>query len=511
MPRRSGRAAAETGPPNAESKERAADAADAPAEVAELSRGLAESERLYRLLFEEAPIGYVYEDTDTRFVSANRAALEILGVKPEEVTQTVGLTLVANTPQNQERVRRSIEAERAGKELPFIELELRRKDNGMPVWIQRWSRPEPDGRHTRTMLVDITDRVLAAQERQRLQRQNAYLQDEIKASHNFDEIVGESAALRQVLEQVRLVAPNDTSVLVTGETGTGKELIARALHSASARPRRDHPIIKVNCAAIPSGLVESELFGHERGAFTGAVERRTGRFELADRGTLFLDEVGELPTDVQVRLLRVIQEQEFERVGGSRTVKVNVRIIAATNRDLHAAVADGSFRQDLYYRLNVFPIRVPPLRERREDIRSLAEHFVRRFASRVGRKISVIPEEVMHRLIEYAWPGNVRELENVIERAVILSPGPALEIPAESFPAQLRELNTGREGFVRDASTDGASLRSVEHAHVIATLTATKWVIDGPRGAAARLKMHPNTLRSRMKRLAISRPPRDIS
>src|SRR5262249_26681950 len=289
---------------------------------------LQQSERRFRNLYDEAPIAYVYEDTESRFVSANQAAINLLGLKPEEVRGTLGLSLVAPTPESQERVRGAIEAIQHGEERACIELELRRKDDGRPVWGQWWSKPDPDGKYTRTMLVDITDRVLAEQERNRLQQQNLYLREEIKSEYNFDEIVGGSAALHTVLATVGQVAPTDSTVLILGETGTGKELVARAVHNASRR--KDKPLIKVNCSALRTGLVESELFGHEKGAFTGATDKRTGRFELADGGTIFLDEVGELPLETQVKLLRVLQEREFERVGSAKTIRVDVRVIAAT-------------------------------------------------------------------------------------------------------------------------------------------------------------------------------------
>ena len=316
---------------------------------------LRESEQRFRDLYEEAPIAYVIEDLESRFVSANRAAMRILGIKPEEVAGTIGMSLVPETPDAQRRVKEALASVGRGADTSGVVLELRRKDNGQPVWVQWWSKPMPGGKYTRTMFVDITDRVLAEQDRNRLQQQNAYLQEEIKSVHNFEEIIGQSSALSAVLDNTRLVAPTDTSVLITGETGTGKELIARAIHSASTR--REKPLIKVNCAALPTGLVESELFGHEKGAFTGAINRRIGRFELAAGGTIFLDEIGEIPLDVQVKLLRILQEREFERVGGAQTIKTDVRIIAATNRDLLKAVREKTFREDLYYRLSVFPVR----------------------------------------------------------------------------------------------------------------------------------------------------------
>ncbi|HEX6884653.1 MAG TPA: sigma 54-interacting transcriptional regulator [Planctomycetota bacterium] len=477
-------------------------AARAAAELVRLrtQAALAESERRLRDLFEEAPIGYVYEDTETRFVSANRAAQEILGLRPEEVPGTVGMTLVAPTEENQARVRASLEAERAGRELPFIELELRRRSDGRSVWIQRFSRPEPDGKHTRTVLVDITARVLAERERARLSQQNAYLREELKSAHDFEQIVGSSPGLRAALDKVRQVAPTDSTVLILGETGTGKELIARGLHAASRR--KDRPLIKLNCAALPTGLIESELFGHEKGAFTGALEKRVGRFALADGGTIFLDEIGDVPPEVQVRLLRVLQEQEFEPVGSAKTVKVDVRVIAATNRDLAKAVAAGDFRADLYYRLNVFPITVPPLRERREDVPLLAHYFTARYAARIGKRFDAIAEETLLRLAEYSWPGNIRELENVIERAVILAPEGRLVVDPGMLRAEVA-LAAG-ERAPAAPSTDLTAAEN-ERAHLLAALERSGWRIEGERGAAKALGLHPNTLRSRMKRLGLQR------
>jgi formate hydrogenlyase transcriptional activator len=349
-----------------------------------------------------------------------------------------------------------------------------------------------------------------------LERENVYLREEILGEHNFEEIVGNSPALTAVLHTIDRVAPTDTTVLVLGETGTGKELVARAIHSRS--PRHKHPLVKVNCGAIAAGLIESELFGHVKGAFTGALERRTGRFELADRGTLFLDEVGELPLDMQVKLLRVLQEQEFEPVGSSRTVTVDVRVIAATNRGLEQEVAAGRFRADLYYRLNVLPIRVPALRERQADIPQLVMFFIQRHAKRIGRTVEGVSRESMERLTRYGWPGNVRELENVIERALVLSPGGVLDVGRDFLPA----LPTPDVQDSRHPSTvvpmpaasapGGGTLEDIERAHIAATLERTGWVIEGPRGAARVLDMHPNTLRSRMKKLGIERSGRhDIS
>jgi formate hydrogenlyase transcriptional activator len=352
-----------------------------------------------------------------------------------------------------------------------------------------------------------------------LERENVYLREEITDQHNFKEIVGNSPALLAALRTIDRVAPTDTTVLILGETGTGKELVARAIHSRS--PRHQHPLVKVNCGAIPAGLIESELFGHVRGAFTGALDRRVGRFELADGGTLFLDEVGELPLEMQVKLLRVLQEHEFEAVGSSRTTRVDVRIIAATNRDLQHEVSAGRFRADLYYRLNVLPVHVPPLRERREDIPPLTLLFVQRYAKRIGRTIAGVSRDSMEQLAGYQWPGNVRELENVIERALVLSAGEVLEIGTDLLPrtipsetdgtAAARAPVTGsrqeRAGHP-PAGRGGVppnSLDDVQRIHIAATLEQTGWVIEGPRGAARILDMHPNTLRSRMKKLGLTR------
>jgi PAS domain S-box-containing protein len=472
-----------------------------------MEKMLRESEKRYHDLFDEAPIPYVFEDTQTRFISANRAAMKLLGLRAEDVPGTEGMSLVAPTPENQQRIQAAFNDIQKGKERELVELELRRMDNGRPVWVQFWSRPEPDGRYTRTMLIDITDRVLAEREKARLERENQYLQEEIKSAGDFDEIVGRSSALAAVLDAVRRVAPTDASVLITGETGTGKELIARAVHSASKR--HDKPLIKVNCAAMPSGLVESELFGHEKGAFTGAIARRFGRFELADGGTIFLDEVGELSLDVQAKLLRVLQEREFDRLGGGLPQPVDVRVIAATNRDLSKAVREKTFREDLFYRLNVFPIELPPLRHRKDDIPLLAHYLLKKYATKIGKLVEGISSETLHLLQAYRWPGNIRELENVVERAVILADGRVLRIEAE-----LLNVSCDAQSPESAATTDGtssASLETVERSHILAVLQQTRGRIGGPEGAADVLKLHPNTLRSRMKKLGISRKSYDIT
>ncbi len=332
----------------------------------------------------------------------------------------------------------------------------------------------------------------------RLAKENVYLEEEVRTDHNFGEIVGDSAVLHRVLKEVETVAPTDSTVLICGETGTGKELVARALHDLS--PRRDRTFVKLNCAAIPTGLLESELFGHEKGAFTGAITQKVGRFELAHHGTLFLDEVGDIPLELQPKLLRALQEQEFERLGGTRTIRVDVRVVAATNRDLVQMVGDGRFRSDLYYRLNVFPVVLPPLRKRRDDIPKLARHFTQRFARRMGRRIEAIPASIMDSLVRYPWPGNIRELQNVIERAVILSRGTELEVPMSDFKQQPK---VAAADF---PSNKPFTLEEAEREHILRALGETNWMIGGPTGAAFKLGMKRTTLQSKMRKLGIARP-----
>jgi formate hydrogenlyase transcriptional activator len=324
-----------------------------------------------------------------------------------------------------------------------------------------------------------------------LAKEKLYLEDEIRTEYSFEDIVGDSAALKRILKQVETVAPTDSTVLILGETGTGKELIARAIHDLSGRHERT--FIKMNCAAIPTGLLESELFGHERGAFTGAIAQKIGRFELAHQGTLFLDEVGDIPLEMQAKLLRVLQEQEFERLGSPRTLRVNVRLVAATNRDLARMATDRAFRSDLYYRLNVFPITAPPLRERPEDIPLLVRYFAQRYARRMRKRIETIPTETLTALCHYPWPGNIRELENLIERSVILSQGPDLRVSLGELKAQAT------------AASDGAvTLEAAERDHILRALRQANGVLGGPAGAATRLGMKRTTLQSRMKKLGIS-------
>jgi formate hydrogenlyase transcriptional activator len=335
-----------------------------------------------------------------------------------------------------------------------------------------------------------------------------YLEEEIRTEFNFEEIIGESAPLKRALAQVELVAPAGTTVLILGDTGTGKELIARAIHNLS--PRRERTFVKINCAAIPSGLLESVLFGHERGAFTGAVSQKIGRFELADRGTLFLDEVGDIPLELQPKLLRVLQEQEFERLGSNRTQRVDVRVVAATNGDLSKLVAERAFRSDLYYRLNVFPIQVPALRERREDIPLLVRYFVQHFSRRQNKVVQYVPADAMDALVNYGWPGNVRELENFIERAVLLSPGKELRVAMSELRASTTNTDTSAATTSIDAFMPAASsmatLEEAERQHILRALRQTEWRIAGTKGAAALLGMKRTTLQARMRKLGIRRP-----
>ena len=335
-----------------------------------------------------------------------------------------------------------------------------------------------------------------------------YLEEEIRSEFNFEEIIGDSPSLKRALAQVEVAAPAGTTVLILGETGTGKELIARAIHNLS--PRRERTFVKINCAAIPSGLLESELFGHERGAFTGAIAQKIGRFELADHGTLFLDEVSDIPLELQPKLLRVLQEQEFERLGGNRTQRVDVRVVAATNGDLAKLVAERAFRSDLYYRLNVFPIHIPPLRDRRDDIPLLVRYFVQKFSRRSNKAVSYIPGDVMEALTNYSWPGNIRELENLIERAVLLSPGKELRVPLSELKSPAGAAS-GSDSFPAFSAASASAppittLEEAERQHILRALRQTEWRVAGPKGAATLLGMKRTTLQARMRKLGIRRP-----
>ena len=350
---------------------------------------------------------------------------------------------------------------------------------------------------------DITERKYAAEAlkdalaevvslKNRLQSENLYLRQEFRRSHNFEEIVSQDEKFIKILSEVEQVAATEATVLILGETGTGKELIARAIHNISSR--RERPLVKLNCATLPESLIESELFGHERGAFTGAIARKIGRFELANGTTIFLDEIGELPMESQVKLLRVLQEGEFERLGGSDTIRVDVRVIAATNRDLIKGIAEGRFREDLYYRLNIFPIHIPPLRERKGDIPLLVRYFVEKYSAKVGKKVQIVSQAAMDSLQNYSWPGNVRELENIIERAVIISQGKRLEVGNWLPSCDISPEISGT-----------ASLEEVERIHILSVLESTRWRVSGEKGAAKILGMNPQTLFSKMRRLGINR------
>jgi formate hydrogenlyase transcriptional activator len=468
----------------------------------ESNQRLSFSEEQFRDLFEEAPIAYVHQAVDTRILRANHTAMEILGVKPDEIVGLLGTSFFPDTPEAQRRLHEALPLLASGTDEKGVVLELRRRDDGRPLWVRWWCKPEPTGTYTRSMFMDITEQVLMEQEKARLEAQNTYLLDEIRAEQNFGEIVGGSSGLKKVMEQVGLVAPTDATVLITGESGTGKELVARAIHERSARS--EHPLVKLNCSAVPEGLFESEFFGHVKGAFTGALKDKPGRFELANGGTLFLDEIGEVPLAMQAKLLRVLQEQELERVGDTRTRKVNVRVIAASNRDLKKEVDEARFRRDLFYRLSVFPIEVPPLRDRLKDIGRLAAHFIRQSTRRMNRPEPQLTKTALDQLASYDWPGNVRELQNTIERAIILwSEGPlTFDLPS----ARTSKPSEGQEKPLTKASLPTRDeLRRQEREAIISALKQTNGKVSGPGGAAELLGMKPTTLASRISALAVDR------
>jgi PAS domain S-box-containing protein len=466
---------------------------------------LRESQLRYSTLAETVPEVLYTNSPDGACDYVSQRFLDYTGVT-SETALGFGWTEVIHPMDRDRTVALWDEAARTGRSFE-AEFRMRRSD-GEYRWFRTRSIPmrEPGGAIVRWFGVatDVDDSKRSeealraaltevAQLRDRLQAENIYLLEEVKQQQGFEEIVGRSPVVQRALRQVEQVAPTDTTVLVTGETGTGKELIARAIHNLS--PRKDRPMVTVNCGAISAGLVESELFGHEKGAFTGAVSRKVGRFELAAGGTIFLDEIGDLPLDLQVKLLRVLQEGEFQRVGGSATIKVDVRVIAATHKDLQAAVESGRFRADLFYRLNVFPIRTPPLRERREDIPALVRYFVMKYTAKTGKRIDTVPTSVLESLSAYPWPGNVRELANVLERSVIISRGNSLEL-GEWVSAPAESLSAGAEPTSRDLSRE----------RIIEALERTGWRVSGPRGAAQLLGLKPTTLEARMKRMGITRP-----
>jgi formate hydrogenlyase transcriptional activator len=452
------------------------------------------SEERYRLLFEKNIAGVALASRDGRVLDCNQAWTRMLGYESVgEIRGRATTDFYFNIADRQPLVD---DLAMAGI-VSGRELQLRRKD-GTGVWVlvDCIVFATDDGMPmVQTTAIDITERKRAEElirrrlreDKEKLAREKSYLEGEIETELGFEQIIGQSLALREVLKKARIVAPTDSTVLLLGETGTGKELVARSVHSLSGR--RDNTFVKLNCAAVPSGLLESELFGHEKGAFTGAVSKKVGRIELADKGTLFLDEIGELPPELQPKLLRVLQDREFERLGGVQTVHVDVRIISATNRDLRQDVADKKFREDLFYRLNVFPIELPPLRDRREDIPALVHHFVHKHSSRMRKQISEITEEAMLTLRNWSWPGNVRELENMIERMVILTKGRELAAPPD-----LEDT---------DEYLDDDNLNEMEREHIIRVLRETNGVLSGSDGAASRLGIKRTTLQSRMKRLGI--------
>jgi PAS domain S-box-containing protein len=445
-------------------------------------------------------------DSEGKIILANRATAEVCGSKVEEV---IGRSLYACiAPGDSARVAEIVQITLAhGLSVSNAECEVLRRD-GATRNLRFSLQPltlESGQRGLVGTAEDVTERkeseaklrrALAEVERlkNQLQAENLYLKEEVKLSHKFGEIIGESAALRKALYLVERVAATGATVLILGETGTGKELFARAVHDLSAR--KDGPFIKVDCGAIPAGLIESELFGHEKGAFTDAIKRRVGRFELAVGGTIFLDEIGDLPLDLQTKLLRVLQEGAFERVGGTRTIKTDARVVAATNRDLGLRIRSAAFREDLYYRLATFPILLPPLRNRPEDVPLLTSHFIKKYSASLGKKIQSVPQQLIEKLQAYQFPGNVRELENIIERAVILSTGPTLQMDV-SFISP-RQPAPGPEEL--------QTLEVVERSHIMRALAACNWRIEGPQGAAKRLGLHPSTLRSRMRKLNITKP-----
>lgn len=469
-------------------------------------QALKESETKYHTLFESANEA-IFLEKGKIIVDCNKKTLEMFGCKKEQI---VGSTPFAFSPERQPDGLITVE-----KGPPI----LRAAEEGIPQFFE-WKHKKHDGTlfdaevslnrmvlsgeiFLLAIVRDVTKRKQAEQKLQeafieikelkdRVQQENVYLREEIELQYKHGDIVGQSDSIKSVLDQVEQVAKTDSTVLILGETGTGKELIARAIHSLSLR--KDHPMVKVNCASLPSSLVENELFGHEKGAFTGANIKQIGRFEVADGSTIFLDEISEMPLELQAKLLRVLQEGQFERLGGTKTISVDVRVIAATNQDLTRAVHQGAFREDLYYRLNVFPIAVPPLRERREDIPLMVQAFVKEFGITLGKRIESISRRSMDAVQQYSWPGNVRELRNVIERAMILTKGSKLSFTLPEISAQ--------------KSLEDTVLTEVERKHILQVLVSTGWLVSGDRGAAKLLGLKESTLRSKMKKLGIKRPRR---
>jgi formate hydrogenlyase transcriptional activator len=451
------------------------------------------TEARYRALYNDTPVMLHSVDPEGRLVAVNDHWLKVMEYTREEV---LGRFIADfHTEESGRRVIEGFARLKAGELRRDIEYQLvKRGGEVIDVLLSATVERDDEGRMVRSLaaLTDITAWKRAEEEVRRLRLERGYLREEIATAHNPSELIGPSSAMSRLLQLITTVAPSDSTVLITGETGTGKELVARAVHRASRR--REAALIAVNCAALSAGLIESELFGHEKGAFTGAITRKVGRFELADKGTILLDEVGELSLEVQAKLLRVLQEGEFERVGSAKPIGVDTRVIAATNRDLAKEVAEGRFRADLFYRLNVFPIQLPPLRERREDIPLLAEYFAAKYAAQVGKPIESISPCALAALTAYRWPGNVRELQNVIERAVLLNRGTDLELGDWFCPPT--------------DSPDAASvatLADLQRAHITKVLELTGWRVSGEGGAARILGLKPTTLHARMAKLRIHR------
>ncbi|MGB2619009.1 MAG: PAS domain S-box protein [Candidatus Acidiferrales bacterium] len=453
------------------------------------------SEQRFRALFEFSPDAVLVTDQQGNIAEVNGQVANFFGYERAELLGQPVEVLIPERFRKTHPTRRNEYASNPRTRPMGIGLELRgrRKDGSeFPVDIMLSTVETPAGKIVLSMIRDLSEKVRTQEELERREREKRYLEEELHTEHGFEDIIGESTSLRRALKQAETVAATDVTVLILGETGTGKDLIARAIHQLSSR--REHTLVKLNCAAIPTGLLESELFGHEKGAFTGAISQKIGRLELAHQGTLFLDEVGDLPPELQPKLLRALQEKEFERLGGTRTIPVDIRLVAATNRNLEKMVANREFRSDLYYRLRVFPITIPPLRERREDIPLLVRYFVTKHARRMDKQIQSIPADVMKALTKWDWPGNIRELENFIERAVILTKGSALRAP-------LAELDRPPEA----SSEDDATLETTEREHILRVLRETKGVIAGEHGAAAKLGLKRTTLNSKLKKLDIER------
>jgi PAS domain S-box-containing protein len=460
------------------------------------NRELARSEERFRALFEFSPDAIIVTDNEGKISESNAQVQKFFGYERAELRGQRVEMLIPERFRNVHPDHRNEYTAHPRTRPMGIGLELygRRKDGSeFPVDIMLSPVETPSGKFVLSVIRDLSEKKRAEEELARNTREKQYLEEELNTVHNFEEIIGESLGLKRVLKQVETVAATDVTVLILGETGTGKDLIARAIHQLS--PRRNRTLVKLNCAAIPTGLLESELFGHEKGAFTGAISQKIGRLELAHQGTLFLDEVGDLPLEIQPKLLRALQEKEFERLGGTRTIPVDIRLIAATNRNLEKMVAHREFRNDLYYRLRVFPISIPPLRERREDIPLLVRYFVAKHAAHMDRKIGSIPPEIIKALTRWDWPGNIRELENFLERCVILTSGPVLRAP-------LSELQMPEETTTQQADV---SLEATEREHILRVLREAKGMVGGSDGAAARLGLKRTTLNSKLKKLGIKR------